>query len=263
MGLGDLLSFGSGGSSGSSGAESSGFGLGDALGVLGGGLALYGMYDAYTSKSDSGGTQTAKQEPYARDASGQMLWNSFMESLMGTNNYKAAMTPQTPATSTASTYSLGSSSTPILDSLSSRDYSGSRMNGITDSGLAGTGASMVGASSSQGEASVAPSGFSLSDFFGGLKTFGKAFAQENRPQLVRIGMNIKQQQQLAQLQEDLAQRQTLADIMSIDLAGTGIDLTGMLGGGGNSSGYGSGVRDAYSRGGPAHVGAGGTSAFGM
>lgn len=197
---------GDGGLFGGSSGGSSGFGLGDVLGTLGGGLALYGMYDAYTNQPDSGGTQTAKAEPYARDASGQMIWNSFMESLMGTNNYKAAMTPQTPATPTASTYSLGSSSTPILDSLSSRDYGVSRMNLGNSSGLAGTGAMEIGGGGSMpSDAPGVPGGnaLSLSSLWSGLKQFGTAAVQENLPAIVRVYQNLRQQQQVAQLQEDL------------------------------------------------------------
>lgn len=95
---------------------------GELIGGAGALAGLYGLYQATSGgSSSSGASESVMREPAPRDASGQQMWDMFMESLLGTggfNEYKVATAePATTPSTTAPT-------TSTLSSLSGADRNG-------------------------------------------------------------------------------------------------------------------------------------------
>lgn len=243
------------------GGDSSGFGMGDALGAVGALVGLYGLYDAYkgggSASGSASGSETVRLEPAPRDADAQTIWNAFMESLMGTGNWNKVQEERAAA--------AASPVTSILGNLTSSINGGGNSRGRTT--MSGSG-DIGGYESALGDRSISLGDLgSLRDIGRGLTSFGTGTLAAMTSPLAAGWMNMQKDATINNLSASL---NDVAASMNYSSPAYGIDpKTGLAintfgynrgSGGGNRSG---GVRDAGERGGPAHVGRGGTSAFGM
>jgi len=243
------------------GGDSSGFGVGDVLGTVGALAGLYGLYDAYKGGGSASGSETARLEPAPRTADGQTIWNAFMESLMGTGNWNKVQEERAAAAASPGTSILGNLTSSINGGGNSRGNSRGRtiMNGSGDIG---------GYESALGDRSISLGDLgSLRDIGRGLTSFVTGTLAAMTEPLAAGWMNMQKDAQINNLSASLNDVAASLDYSSpaygIDpKTGLAINTFGYNSGsrGGNRSG---GVRDAGERGGPAHVGRGGTSAFGM